>query len=96
MFLTRNNSLCSKFPSHERDTTGSVPVINIYQSISAMPVYKNWSFEELRLKDYELGINKNKQSIPPQQLGFGGISNSGFGSQPPASSKLPHASLSIH
>ncbi|KAI8605514.1 nuclear protein 96-domain-containing protein [Dissophora ornata] len=49
-----------------------------YQSITAMPAYRGYSFEELRLQDYQQG-----RKFPAQGAGFGGAT-SGFGQQPAA------------
>ncbi|KAG0199390.1 hypothetical protein BGX28_007343 [Mortierella sp. GBA30] len=46
-----------------------------YQSITAMPAYRNYSFEELRLQDYQQG-----RKFPGQGTGFGAAG--GFGQQP--------------
>ncbi|KAG0018263.1 hypothetical protein BGZ80_007386 [Entomortierella chlamydospora] len=48
-----------------------------YQSITAMPQYRGYSFEELRLQDYQQG-----RKFPGQAAGFGGTST--FGQQPAA------------
>ncbi|KAM9889712.1 hypothetical protein OXX69_012761, partial [Metschnikowia pulcherrima] len=46
-----NNGTAAKpfTPFTEKDASGT----NFYQNVSSMPEYKNFSFEELRLKDYE-------------------------------------------
>ncbi|KAF9093421.1 hypothetical protein BGX23_003346 [Mortierella sp. AD031] len=49
-----------------------------YQSITAMPAYRNFSFEELRMQDYQQG-----RKFPGQAGGFGAAA-SGFGQQQPA------------
>ncbi|KAG0304848.1 hypothetical protein BGZ98_004947 [Dissophora globulifera] len=46
-----------------------------YQSITAMPAYRGYSFEELRLQDYQQG-----RKFPGQGAGFGGAT-AGFGQQ---------------
>ncbi|CAO3569486.1 unnamed protein product [Mortierella alpina] len=46
-----------------------------YQSITAMPAYRGYSFEELRLQDYQQG-----RKFPGQGAGFGGATG-GFGQQ---------------
>ncbi|KAF9127662.1 hypothetical protein BGW39_005698 [Mortierella sp. 14UC] len=46
-----------------------------YQSITAMPAYRNFSFEELRLQDYQQG-----RKFPGQAGGFGATAT-GFGQQ---------------
>ncbi|KAI1315609.1 hypothetical protein EDD11_000619 [Mortierella claussenii] len=46
-----------------------------YQSITAMPAYRGYSFEELRLQDYQQG-----RKFPGQASGFGGAAT-GFGQQ---------------
>ncbi|KAF9924767.1 hypothetical protein FBU30_005317 [Linnemannia zychae] len=51
-----------------------------YQSITAMPAYRNFSFEELRLQDYQQG-----RKFPGQAGGFG-AATTGFGQQQPATS----------
>ncbi|KAG0232948.1 hypothetical protein BGX31_004990 [Mortierella sp. GBA43] len=52
-----------------------------YQSITAMPAYRGYSFEELRLQDYQQG-----RKFPGQAAGFGAAAGGGFGQQPPATS----------
>ncbi|KAF9586183.1 hypothetical protein BGW38_008808 [Lunasporangiospora selenospora] len=47
-----------------------------YQSITAMPAYRNFSFEELRLQDYQQG-----RKSAGQAAGFG-AATPGFGQQP--------------
>ncbi|KAI9339364.1 nucleoporin autopeptidase-domain-containing protein [Obelidium mucronatum] len=44
--------------------------VGIYQSINAMPSYKNWSPEELRIKDYEMGKKGGMNSIRNHSTGF--------------------------
>ncbi|KAF9904520.1 hypothetical protein EC991_002628 [Linnemannia zychae] len=46
-----------------------------YQSITAMPAYRNFSFEELRMQDYQQG-----RKFPGQAGGFG-AATTGFGQQ---------------
>ncbi|KAG0373483.1 hypothetical protein BGX24_011638 [Mortierella sp. AD032] len=46
-----------------------------YQSITAMPAYRNFSFEELRMQDYQQG-----RKFPGQAGGFG-ATTTGFGQQ---------------
>lgn len=62
-------------PFSEKDTSGT----NYYQNISSMPEYKNFSFEELRLKDYEQ--NRRFGSGAPQANAFGAspANNTSFG-----------------
>ncbi|KAG0265272.1 hypothetical protein BG011_005143 [Mortierella polycephala] len=48
-----------------------------YQSITAMQAYRGFSFEELRLQDYQQG-----RKFPGQGAGFGGTT-AGFGQQQP-------------
>ncbi|KAF8978977.1 hypothetical protein BGZ46_005960 [Entomortierella lignicola] len=50
-----------------------------YQSITAMPHYRGFSFEELRLQDYQQG-----RKFPGQGAGFGGTSTFGQQQQPAA------------
>ncbi|KAJ3324844.1 Nuclear pore complex protein Nup98-Nup96, partial [Boothiomyces sp. JEL0866] len=74
----------------ERDGAISVSQSSNFQSISAMPAYKNWSAEELRFQDYQMN-KKGPGSVPnaaPAQsttAGFGGfggtqpVNNNTFG-----------------
>ncbi|KAF9116939.1 hypothetical protein BGX27_008087 [Mortierella sp. AM989] len=60
-----------------------------YQSITAMPQYRGYSFEELRLQDYEQGRKFPGQAAPgfgasrfgqhPAPAGFGAQPSTGFG-----------------
>ncbi|KAG0348000.1 hypothetical protein BG004_006376 [Podila humilis] len=53
-----------------------------YQSITAMPAYRNYSFDELRLQDYQQG-RKAGQAAGGMGAGGGfGAATSGFGAQP--------------
>ena len=56
-----------------------------FHSISLMPQYRNWSFEELRLKDYEFGRKFNSTSVTAAAGGaFGAAApgtTSAFGAQ---------------
>jgi nuclear pore complex protein Nup98-Nup96 len=69
----------------EKDATSGT---NFYENISSMPEYKSYSFEELRMQDYEQGRRYGNQQ--PQSSGFGasnaaspfgatGNAGSGFG-----------------
>ncbi|KXS19623.1 hypothetical protein M427DRAFT_53029 [Gonapodya prolifera JEL478] len=63
----------------DKDNPGSISNGN-FQTISAMEAYKTWSFEELRLKDYELG--KKTASATPAAGGIFGAAQpaaGGFG-----------------
>ncbi|KAI9016066.1 nuclear protein 96-domain-containing protein [Hyaloraphidium curvatum] len=51
----------------ERDTSATGPTNNVFQSITAMANYKNWSLEELRLQDYAMGKKAPTAGAP----GFG-------------------------
>ena len=64
-----NNGTAAKqfTPFTEKD---SANMTNVFQNICCMPEYKNFSFEELRLKDYEQG-----RRFPPA----GATANAGFG-----------------
>ncbi|KAJ3079296.1 hypothetical protein HK102_003875, partial [Quaeritorhiza haematococci] len=42
-------------PFHDKDTSLPNATVSIFQSVTAMPAYRNFSFEELRLQDYALG-----------------------------------------
>ncbi|CAG8452292.1 7060_t:CDS:10 [Paraglomus brasilianum] len=57
----------------ERDS--QYGAINLFHTISAMPAYKNFSFEELRLRDYELG----RKPATNSSTAFGAAQPSGFG-----------------
>ncbi|KAF0382647.1 Nuclear pore complex protein Nup98-Nup96 [Gigaspora margarita] len=78
----------------EKDPAGT---LNVFHSISAMPAYRNFSFEELRLQDYQLnrkqlGTGSNFGGIGGVTPSFGatstpsafGAAPSGFGSVSPA------------
>ncbi|KAG0049113.1 hypothetical protein BGZ83_006031 [Gryganskiella cystojenkinii] len=52
-----------------------------YQSITAMPAYRGYSFEELRLQDYQQG-----RKFPGQAGGFGATGGFGAQQQQPAAS----------
>lgn len=60
----------------EKDTTGAT---NYYQNIAPMPEYKNFSFEELRLKDYELGRRYPNGGATNNAFGATGTGSLGFG-----------------
>jgi nuclear pore complex protein Nup98-Nup96 len=70
-------------PFTEKDTSSNT--MNHYQSVSFMPPYKNYSFEELRLADYERGRrfgNGSNQAGAFGSSSFGGnTTGTGFGSQ---------------
>ncbi|ORY92258.1 nucleoporin autopeptidase-domain-containing protein [Syncephalastrum racemosum] len=57
-------------PTHDRDV--STGVNNFFQTITAMPQYKNYSLEELRMQDYAQGRKSGGGAAAP---GMGG----GFG-----------------
>ncbi|TPX47451.1 hypothetical protein SeMB42_g02447 [Synchytrium endobioticum] len=42
-------------PTHDRDSTTPSAPMNIFQTITAMPAYRNHSIEELRFQDYQMG-----------------------------------------
>ncbi|KAI9350157.1 nuclear protein 96-domain-containing protein [Obelidium mucronatum] len=67
--------------TQERETSGgnslSSGTVSNFMSISAMPNYKNWNFEELRVQDYSMG-KKFSTSGP----GMAGASAGAFGTQP--------------
>lgn len=65
-------------PFREQDTSAAASTTNIFHTITAMPNYKNWSLEELRLQDYLMG--KKAPSAAPA-TGFG-TTTTGFGAQP--------------
>ncbi|CAG8497827.1 4051_t:CDS:10, partial [Ambispora leptoticha] len=67
-------------PTTEKDAPGGVT--NNFHSISAMTAYKSFSFEELRVKDYELGRKPNV-SAATNVLGTTGVST--FGAAPTTS-----------
>ena len=46
----------------EKDPTTST--INVFQSISCMPEYRNYSFEELRFQDYQAGRKNSSAQVP--------------------------------
>ncbi|CAG8557598.1 4050_t:CDS:2, partial [Cetraspora pellucida] len=55
----------------EKDPAGT---LNIFHSISAMPAYRNFSFEELRLQDYQL--NRKPLANGSNFGGIGGVTPS--------------------
>ncbi|KAI8385003.1 nucleoporin autopeptidase-domain-containing protein [Radiomyces spectabilis] len=60
-------------PTQERDLTTGVN--NFFQTITAMPQYKNFSLEELRLQDYM----QNRKTGNAAPGGFGAAAPGGFG-----------------
>jgi len=66
-------------PFTEKDTNSSAT--NHYQSISFMPAYNKWSFEELRLADYQAGRRFGNGSGQAGAFGNSAFSGSGFGAQ---------------
>ncbi|OQE43734.1 hypothetical protein PENCOP_c003G08236 [Penicillium coprophilum] len=70
-------------PWTEKDTS-SANTTNHYQSICFMQPYNKWSFEELRLADYQQGRRFGNGSGQAGGFGapaFGGASTGGFGQQ---------------
>ncbi|GER56134.1 nucleoporin family protein [Striga asiatica] len=66
-------------PTTETDgATGTQPAGKL-ESISAMPVYKDKSHEELRWEDYQLG-DKGGPAPASQATSIGGFGSTGFGS----------------
>ncbi|KAG9304073.1 hypothetical protein G9A89_005983 [Geosiphon pyriformis] len=61
----------------EKDQTAGLT--NHFHSISAMPAYKNFSFEELRLKDYELGRKPGSTTATTSATLLGAGVGSNFG-----------------
>ncbi|KAI9020650.1 nucleoporin autopeptidase-domain-containing protein [Phycomyces nitens] len=66
-------------PTQDRDVATNTN--NFFQTITAMPQYKNFSVEELRLQDY---MNNRKTSTAAPS-GFGTPAATGFGQQPSSS-----------
>ncbi|KAJ5156638.1 hypothetical protein N7492_009441 [Penicillium capsulatum] len=69
-------------PFSEKDGTSTTT--NYYQSISFMQPYNKFSFEELRLADYQQGRRYGNASGQPGAFGssaFGASTTGGFGSQ---------------
>ncbi|KAJ3408557.1 hypothetical protein HDU80_005274 [Chytriomyces hyalinus] len=73
----------------ESSTGLNAGAVSNFLAITAMPNYKNWSFEELRVQDYMMG-KKFSSTAPgmggasgafgaPANTGFGAASNTGFG-----------------
>ena len=60
----------------DRDGNTGVNPTCTFQAISAMPVYKNWSIEELRQQDYAMG---KKVGQVQASTGFGVTPSTGFG-----------------
>ncbi|KAL9103589.1 MAG: hypothetical protein Q9163_001391 [Psora crenata] len=86
--LAQNNAVCEGTGSTpftaftEKETASNV--VNHFQSISFMAPYKNFSFEELRLADYNQGRRFGNGS--GQAGAFGSTNFGGFGQQNSASS----------
>ncbi|KAI8898795.1 hypothetical protein BC833DRAFT_588399 [Globomyces pollinis-pini] len=59
--------------SKEREQNAALNQYTHYQAISAMPQYKNWSFEELRFQDYQM--NKKGPNAAQPAGGFGAATN---------------------
>ncbi|KAG0340670.1 hypothetical protein BG000_011376 [Podila horticola] len=55
-----------------------------YQSITAMPAYRGFSFEELRLQDYQQGRKLGQGAAGGLGAGGFGAPTTGFGAQPAA------------
>ncbi|KAI8640494.1 nucleoporin autopeptidase-domain-containing protein [Parasitella parasitica] len=68
-------------PTQDRDI--STGINNFFQTITAMPQYKNYSLEELRLQDY-LQNRKNASSAPASSFGTSG--GGAFGATPATTS----------
>lgn len=69
-------------PFQEKDNT--TQMTNVYQSISCMPEYRNFSFEELRYQDYQKGTkfpNGNTQFSGTTMNNSANMSTGGFGTQ---------------
>lgn len=82
-----NGTVLPKFQSlNEKDPINPL-VSQVYHSISAMAEYKGWSFEELRVKDYE----QNRKY--PAATASGGAFGSAFGQQPASSGAFGGAGL---
>lgn len=61
-------------PTQDKESGAILSSMSVFHSVSAMPAYKNWSYEELRLADY--GLNKKHAGT-----GTGGaFGSSAFGS----------------
>lgn len=70
---TNNGTATKPFtPFSEKDTLGT----SYFQNISSMPEYKNFSFEELRLKDYEQ--NRRYGTGNTGASSFGAPASTGF------------------
>ncbi|KAI9205611.1 uncharacterized protein BJ171DRAFT_63509 [Polychytrium aggregatum] len=64
----------------EQNTSTSIS----FQSINAMPAYRNWSFEELRVQDYVMG-KKHAGAVPNSgAAGAAGFGQSAFGAAVPS------------
>ena len=61
-------------PTQDKESGALISSMSLFHSISAMPAYKNWSYEELRLADY--GLNKKHAGAATG----GGFGASAFGS----------------
>ncbi|CCK73089.1 uncharacterized protein KNAG_0M02360 [Huiozyma naganishii CBS 8797] len=73
-----------------QDKDPTTNVTNCYQSITCMPEYRNFSFEELRFQDY--AANRKTAGAPPATTQFGAGANAGsglFGNNQNASSAAP-------
>ncbi|ORY07993.1 hypothetical protein K493DRAFT_403551 [Basidiobolus meristosporus CBS 931.73] len=89
------NGTASPAYSVTQDKDTSTGVISLLQSITAMPAYRNFSFEELRVQDYAqgrksagqsgtTGFGQQTSSFGSNTTGFGG-SGTAFGSTPTSS-----------
>jgi nuclear pore complex protein Nup98-Nup96 len=61
-------------PTQDKESGAILSSMSIFHSVSAMPAFKNWSYEELRLADY--GLNKKYAGTATG----GGFGSSAFGS----------------
>jgi nuclear pore complex protein Nup98-Nup96 len=73
--MNQGTALADFAPTQDRDMTTGVN--NFFQTITAMPQYKQQSLEELRLQDYNQN-RKTGTAQPAQGTGFG-ATNTGFG-----------------
>ncbi|KAJ3068817.1 hypothetical protein HDU98_008055 [Podochytrium sp. JEL0797] len=97
---TPTNNFGTGNPSYqvtqEREASGtslSAGAVSNFISISTMPNYKNWNFEELRVQDYAMGKKFSSAGGPgmgqatgafgaPASTGFGGASSFGAAAAP--------------
>lgn len=74
--LNQGTAIADFSPTQDRDITTGVN--NFFQTITAMPQYKNYSLEELRLQDYQQN-RKTASGAPGGTGAFGAPAGGAFG-----------------